>query len=218
MSSSHSITLHYFDARARIQFLRYYFVFRGHEFVDHRVPLSADFKEWLALRDDQSVTGPFKRLPVLDLDGEQLAEALLIANVVHERFGDAAKLSARDNARHGMLLSSIYTDLMLPMRMLVWCDRLYPGIDLKAYLDSTCGRVRSYLTVLDQTLSAWNWVSDMAKRELTLADCMLWDELDVAERILGTIVPLADFGNLASFYAECPGRETFLQHIAAHLD
>lgn len=216
MSSPHSITLRYFDARARVQFLRYYFLLRGHEFVDHRVPLSADFKEWRALRDDQSVTGPFKRLPVLDLDGEQLAEALFIANVVHERFGDEARLSTQDNARHGMLLSSVYTDMMLPLRMLVWCDRMYPGVDLKAYLSSTCNRVRSYLAVLDQALTSWGWLADIGQRELTLADCMIWDELDVAQTILGILVPLDDFETLARFHAECPGRETFIGHIAAH--
>jgi hypothetical protein len=119
MNDAREIKLHYFDARGRAQFIRYYFDLRVMPFTDNRIPLSADFHAWAAVRDDQSITGPFKRLPVLQIDGQQVAETLTIANYLHAFSGDALRLSEEDNLRHAQLLSSLYGDLMLPLGTIV---------------------------------------------------------------------------------------------------
>lgn len=210
------VTLHYFDARGRAQFLRYYFACRGIDFVDSRVPLSADFSEWAAVRDDRSMTGPFRRLPVLIVDGIQLAETPVIAADVHARFGDSATLGEEANRHHAMLQSSLYVDLMMPFGQLVWADRFYPGLDLAGHLAFMLRRLEAYLATLDEALSDWSWLASLDQRNLMVADCLLWEELDMLETILADAVDLARFPTLATFYRECPGRDTFLQYIAAH--
>lgn len=210
------ITLHYFNARGRAQFLRYYLACRDHAFEDHRIGLSADFHEWREIRDDRSVTGPFKRLPVLEIRTEQVSEALVIANTLHERLGDAASLSPPENLRHAMLLSSLYTDLLTPLASMIWADRMYPGVDLAAYLKISLHRLRSYLSVLDESLTAWEWLRKMGQRELMVADCLLWEELDRLRTVLEHGVALEDFETLARFYDGCPGRNVFSSYLEAH--
>ena len=59
------ITLRYFDARGRAQFLRHYFKVRKVSFTDERVAINDEFAAWRATRDDRARTGPFQKLPVL---------------------------------------------------------------------------------------------------------------------------------------------------------
>ena len=136
------ITLRYFDARGRAQFLRYYLEYRGIPFDDDRVPLSSNFSAWLAIRDDRSIAGPFHKLPVLHWGDRLIAETLVIRSFLHEALGDAAKLSDEDNARDAMLASSIYGELMLPMGLLIWADLLYEGVDLSALAKKTLANWR----------------------------------------------------------------------------
>jgi hypothetical protein len=50
---SDTLTLRYFDARGRAQFLRYYLRVRNIDFTDERVPVEADFASWIRMRDDR---------------------------------------------------------------------------------------------------------------------------------------------------------------------
>jgi glutathione S-transferase len=215
LNTNHRITLYYFDARGRAQFLRHYLLVRGFEFDDHRIPLSADYSEWLAVRDDRTVTGPFKRLPVLKLDEQQVGETVVIANFLHDRLGDAATLSETANLRHAMLLSSVYGDLMMALGTLIWADRMYPGMDLQGHLKISTRRLKQYLQVLDETLNSWEWTERIERNPL-VGDCLLWDQLDLFCVLLGDFIPLSDFESLAQFYSECPARTRFQQFIAAN--
>jgi len=201
------ITIRYFDARGRAQFLRYYLEYRGIPFDDDRVPLSPDFSAWVKIRDDRSVTGPFHKLPVLHWGDRLIAESAVIRSFLHEALGDAARLSDEDNARDAMLASSISSELMLPIGMLIWADLFYEGIDLPAFANKTLTNVHRHLAVLEQTVNQWSWFE--AARPLMLVDCLLWEELDVAQRTFGDHLSFAESPTLARFYDECPGRETF---------
>src|SRR5215207_8047315 len=147
------ITLRYFDARGRAQFLRYYFRARRVSFTDDRVPLAADFAPWRALRDDRSRTGPFHKLPVLHWGDRLIAETLMIAAFVHEVSGDASALSDDDNLRHGMLTSSLCHDVMTPIGTLLWAELMYPGADLGAAAKRTLERLEQHYRALDQSLA-----------------------------------------------------------------
>ena len=81
MANHPPITLRYFDARGRAQFLRYYFKARKITFTDERVPSSDDFSAWKALRDNRSLTGPFQKLPIMHWGGRLVSETLLIASL-----------------------------------------------------------------------------------------------------------------------------------------
>lgn len=203
------ITLRYFDARGRAQFLRYYFRHRGIAFEDDRVPMSADFREWLAIRDDQAVSGPFRKLPVLHWEGRMIAEGLAIRSFVHHASGDAANLSEEDNYRDEMLASSVYHDLMRTTRTLLWADLIFPGLDLAAFTRRTTENLPSYLAVLDKTVRDWSMLEGTSSQPLLLTDCLLWEELDVVQRIFGDHLPLDETESLARFYRECPGRTSF---------
>ena len=79
------ITLRYFDARGRAQFLRYYFKIRKVSFTDERLPVNDELAAWRALRDDRSRTGPFHKLPILHWGDRLLAESSRTASTAAAR-------------------------------------------------------------------------------------------------------------------------------------
>jgi glutathione S-transferase len=202
------ITLRYFAARGRAQFLRYYFRARKVTFNDERVGLSADFSEWRAMRDDRTRTGPFQKLPVLHWGDRPVAETLMIAAFVHEASGDAGSLSDDDNLRHGMLTSSLAFDVMLPLGTLLWAEVMFPGADIAVVAKGTLERLERYAKALDQSLADWRWLERARRRRVMLADCLLWEELAVAQHVLGPRFALAALPTLAKFYEEFPARAT----------
>ena len=206
MANHPPITLRYFDARGRAQFLRYYFHARKIPFTDERVALSADFSAWHAMRGNRSVTGPFQKLPVLLCGGRLVSETLMIASFVHEVLGDAASLSDDDNLRHGMLTSSLYHDVMMPLGTLLWAEVMFAGVDVGALAKRTLERVQQHCNALEQTLVDWRWIDRARNRRVMLADCLLWEELDVARHVFGAHWSLAATPSLARFYEEFPGR------------
>ncbi len=214
--TDYAITLRYFDARGRAQFLRYYLRARVPAFVDERVPLSADFAAWIELRGDRSRTGPFQKLPVLQLGDELVAEALVIAQVLHDRLGDKALLSTQDQLRHAMLTSSVYQDVMMPLGTLLWAENLFAGVDLAALAARTLERLQQQLAVLDRTLKEWRWLEHADRRVPMLADFMLWEELDVASRVFGPHLSLAPMPALASFYNGFAARGTCQALLEEH--
>ena len=201
------ITLRYFDARGRAQFLRYYFRARKVSFTDDRVPLAPDFAPWRALRDDRARTGPFHKLPVLHWGDRLIAETLMIASFVHEVSGDGSSLSDDDNLRHGMLTSSLYHDVMTPIGTLLWADVIFPGVDVGAVAKRTLERLEQHCRALDQSLGEWRWLDKARNRRVMLADCLLWDELNVARQVFGPRLSLAQTPMLARFYEEFPARQ-----------
>jgi glutathione S-transferase len=202
------ITLRYFDARGRVQFLRYYFRARKVSFTDDRVPLAADFAPWRAVRDDRARTGPFHKLPVLHWGDRLIAETLMIASFIHEVSGDASSLSDDDNLRHGMLTSSLYHDVMMPIGTLLWSEVISPGADLGAVAKRTLERLEQHYRALDQSLGEWRWLDKARNRRVMLVDCLLWEELNVAQQVFGARLSLAQTPMLARFYEEFPARQT----------
>ena len=200
------ITLRYFDARGRAQFLRYYFKARKVSFTDDRVTIGDDFAAWQALRDDRARTGPFKKLPILHWGDRLIPEMLMIAAFVHEASGDAGSLNDEDNLRHGMLTSSLCLDMMNPLAILLWAEVMYPGADLVPAAKRTLDRLKAHCQSLEQVLNDWRWLDKLRNRRIMLADCLLWEELDVARVVFGPHWSLADKPTLARFYDDFPGR------------
>jgi glutathione S-transferase len=212
--NSSPMTLRYFDCRGRGQFIRAFLNARGIDFVDDRVPLEPDFATWAAVRDDRSLNGPLKRLPVLSIGERLIPEALVIADFLHHEFGDAASLSAQDNERHAIIVSSLYTDALITIATLIWADLLFKGVDLAALAHSSLSRLQRVLAVLDQTLAEWQWVERMHERPITVADCLLFEELDQAIATFGPRLTLDDMPALLRFRDEHPGRPAFERLLA----
>lgn len=203
------ICLRYFDARARAQFLRGYFAARGVEFRDERVPLEADFSSWAVMRDDRTRTGPMQRLPVLHYGENLIPETMVIARFVHRRLGDEDALDSTQNLRHDVLLSIAYTDITLPIAMLIWSDLLFAGVDLPLFARNSLDRLDRTLAVVETSLAEWGWVAAMGSRPVTIADCLLWEVLDQARTLFGSRLSFADKPQLSALYKECPARGVF---------
>ena len=206
MRAAPRIRLTYFDARGRAQYLRYYLLARGVAFEDHRVPLSGTFSEWLAIRPDRTVCGPFHKLPVLHWDEQLVPETAVIQSFLHEQLGDRAQLTQEEDQRHSVLSSSLYIDVMIPIGMVIWADVAYPGVDMAAMLKRTLERLRLHLVALDRTLEEWRWLEAANERTLMLADCFLWEELSVAQHVFGDALKLAETPTLTRVLAESPVR------------
>jgi hypothetical protein len=204
------ITLRYFDARGRAQFVRYYLRIREFPFTDERVPIADGMAAWRSLRGDRGKTGPFQKLPVLHWGNRLIAETLMIGAFLHEALGDARQLSDDDNLRQGMLTSTL-CDVMAGLAQLIYADIAYPGVDLKATSARSLERLKLHLASIDQALHDWQWLARSKKRPPTLADCMLWEELDAATTVLGPHLGLGEFASLGAFYEEFAGRERCLQ-------
>lgn len=210
------ITLRYFDARGRAQALRYYFRARKVSYTDDRVPVSADFSAWRAMRDNRALTGPFQKLPVLHWGDRLLAETIMIAAFLHEASGDANSLSDDDNLRHGMLTSSLYHDMTMPLGTLLWAEALYPGADVGAVAKNTLERLTRHCQALEQTLVDWRWSDKARNRRVMVADCLLWEELDVARLVFGPHWSLAATPTLARCYEDFAARATCEALLAEH--
>jgi glutathione S-transferase len=201
------ITLRYFDARGRAQFLRYYFRVRKVSFTDDRVALAADFAPWRAVRDDRSRTGPFHKLPVLHWGDRLIAESLLIASFVHEASGDEGSLSDDDNLRHGMLTSSLYCDVTMQIGTLLWAELMFPGCDVGAVAKGILERLERHCRSIDQSLGEWRWLDKARNRRIMLADCMLFEVLSTVQHVFGPRFALAQTPMLARFYDDFPARQ-----------
>jgi glutathione S-transferase len=209
MANMPPLVVRYFDCRGRVQFIRHYLRARALEHTDDRVPLSEGFEAWAAMRGDRSRVGPFHKLPVLHCGDRMIAETLVIRDFLHRASGDEELLSDEQNVRHSMLTSSLYNDVMMPLGILIWAKLSMPGVDVAAFAKQTLTRVRGHLGSLDRTLDEWNWHECAAKRPIMLADCLLWEELDVAQHVLGEHVRLHELPMLSRLYRETAGRGTF---------
>jgi glutathione S-transferase len=213
------ITLRYFDARGRAQPLRYYFAARGIACTDERVPVaggSNPWKEWMEMREDRARVGPFHKLPVLHYGERTIAETLVIGAFLHRALGDEALLSDTENLRHSMLISSLYSDVVMQVGITLWAEAVYVGLDYPAFVRQVLGRLQGLLGRIEQTLSDWGWAAAARGRPVMLADCLLWEELDSLQHLFGEHVGLDKLPTLSRIYLEAPGRAAFQKVLASH--
>ncbi len=209
MPANPKVTLHYFDARGRAQFIRYYLSARGVSYDDERFPLTPGFAEWAASKADREKFGPFHKLPVLRWGERKVAETMVIQAFLHRALGDEVLLSEEENLQHAMLTSSLYNDVMVPIATLLWAEIAYAGVDVGMLVKRTHDRLRGVLAAVNATLDEWAWLARAAERPVMLADCMLWEELDVVRHVFGEGLALDEYPTLASVHRSCAGRATF---------
>jgi len=214
MPKTPPIVLRYFDARGRAQFIRHYLRVRDLAYADERLPVGLPFAAWTAMKGDRARAGPFHKLPVLHWGEHAVAETFVIQTFLHRAPGDEASLSERDNLRHAMLYSSLVTDVLTPIAMTIWADLSMPGVDTAAFASATFSRLSGHLSSLERTLEEWRWREMAATRPIMLADCMLWEAVDVVQHVFGEAARLQERQTLARIHAEAPGRDSFAAGLA----
>jgi glutathione S-transferase len=216
MNQTRKLRLRYFAARGRAQFLRAYLTVRGVDFDDERVPLDEGYSAWLAIREDSSLTGPFHKLPVLHVDGRLIPEMSVIASFLHARLGDDKTLGEELNERHNVLLSACFTDIMFLVAMVIWADIMYAGVDMAQVARRSLERLAGNLATFDATLGDWNWLDSIDTRPVTVADCFLWESVDMARATFGPHLDLEAVPRLQQFHAQHPARIQFEALLAEH--
>lgn len=209
------IVLRYFDARGRAQFIRDYLACRELEYADERIALSPSFEAWTAIRNDRALAGPFHKLPVLHWGDQTVSETFVIHSFLHRANGDEVLLSEKENLRHAMLFSSLYNDVMMPIGILIWADIALRGVDVGTLAKNTLGRLRGHFGSLDRTLEEWQWQRTAEKRPVMVADCALWEEIDIVQHVFREHLRLHEFATLSRLYHEAPGRAVFEKLLAA---
>lgn len=205
---SHCVTLT--AAAAPSYFLRG----RNIPFTDERVPLSGDFSAWREMQPDRTRSGYFQKLPVLHWGEQLVAETSVIHHFLHRQLQDDQRLSTTENLYHQMLASSCTGDLMLPVAMLIWCELAFPGADLAKLAPLSLERVRNHLTVLERTLTEWDWWDQLQRRELMVTDCLLWEGLSVALHTFGPGLQLESCPRLFEFHRNCAAQALFTAMLA----
>jgi len=179
------------------------------------VPLDASFAQWAAVRGDRRISGPFQKLPVLQVGDLYVAETLVIQAFLHRQLGDETLLSNEDNLRHAMLVSSLYNDVMLPIGMFIWAELSHTGVDVASFGRYTVERIIGHWQTLAVTLDEWDWWRRAGDRPVMLADCLLWEELSVMRHVFGRRFDLAALPTLAAFHEGFSGRAVCERVLAA---
>ena len=100
--------------------------------------------------------------------------------------------------------------------MLLWAELMFPGADLGAVAKRTLERLEQHIRALDQSLGEWRWLDSARNRRVMLADCLLWEELNVAQHVFGPRLSLAQTPMLARFYEEFPARPSCEALLTEH--
>ncbi|KAI1709029.1 putative glutathione S-transferase 8 [Ditylenchus destructor] len=97
--------LHYSDARGRAEAIRLIFAFANEPFEDVRLKM----EDWA----NQKSKYKYGKVPVLEVDGKQLAQSMAIARYLAERFGIAGKNAWEKAQLHEIVdfQKDVYTDL-----------------------------------------------------------------------------------------------------------
>lgn len=203
--------LRYFECRGRAQHLRYFLIARDIPFQDDRIPLDEGFQSWIRIKDDPRMSGPFHKLPLLQVGDIQVVETPVIHQWLHEHCGDLAQLDKSQRLHHAMLTSSTFGELIMPLFLLIYSDLMHPGTDVKNEVQSTMDKLQSHLASLDTTLAEWNWCEQWSQRPVMLADTLLWEALNIVQQMFPVSANLNNYTILHTFYTKCPGREHFIR-------
>ncbi|XP_033317782.1 hematopoietic prostaglandin D synthase-like [Bombus bifarius] len=78
LDSEPTYKLIYFNARGSAEHIRYIFAYIGIEYIDERIPLQL----WPEYKDSM----PYKKLPVLEVDGKPVAQADAVARYLARKY------------------------------------------------------------------------------------------------------------------------------------
>jgi glutathione S-transferase len=135
-------TLRYFDCRSRGQAIRFALTTAGVGFEDERVPVE-ELRAFHERANEPEVGGPFGSLPVLDWNGDVVAQTLAVAGYLAARLDTGhAELPLASRALRDMVCNAAHLDMQVPYTGLFW----RPPDDRDAIRASAEGLLRHLLT------------------------------------------------------------------------
>jgi hypothetical protein len=138
----------------------------------------------------------------------------VIADYLHQHFGDAQVLSAQTDLQHRQLISSLYNDVTLSIGTLLWADRIFVGLDFETFAKSSFDRLQQHIGNIEQTLVDWQWLKEMNSRPIMLADCILWECLDLCRTVFGLNFDFDSVPVLAGIHARYATGTAFSELLA----
>jgi glutathione S-transferase len=177
MTDSSTVILRYFTCRGRAQPLRDALSDAGVPFQDICVT------DWRTRPQPASVAGLFASLPTLTWDGVEACETLPIARLVADRLHHTRGLSEQRMIELEAVCSAMYTDVMVPIAQVIWCDVLFPGADAR---DVTKRRVPRWVSKLERGAALLGDDHRFLGGDApVVADFFLFEAFDAVRTLLG---------------------------------
>jgi len=160
--------LYYFNGRGRAETARMLFALAGQDYEDIRV----GEKEWA----DFKPKTPFGQLPLLEVDGETIAQSNAFSRLLAKRFGYAGKTDL-EAARVDMVVDTL-EDAVKPLERIWSCKNETEKAELKKkYQEET---LVTYLSGLEKTLCKNNGGdgffvgNDVTYADLSFVNLLAW--------------------------------------------
>jgi glutathione S-transferase len=150
MNQPTRVVFRYFNVRGRGQALRDALTDAEVPFVDERVELGPG---WRAMKE-QPAGGPFASLPVLEWDGDVVAQALVIASYVSRRLGHYEGLAPGEVARLEMITSAAYLDVSSHLSMMMRTPTPLTAENEEAYFTGFESTAASKLERIERLVAA----------------------------------------------------------------
>jgi glutathione S-transferase len=205
------VVLRYFPVRGRAQALRQSLSDAGVDFEDVRVPPT----DWSRLREDPSVSGPYRALPTLSWAGVVVAETLPIASFIARRLGQYDGASDEVIAHREGLCSTAYVDILNRFVDVIRADQSFPGSDSARAFGVMGPRIVQKLASIEKQIPAANWIGGATP---VVADFFVAEAFDVARYVFGSARDAAlveRFPRLAA-HARAMGERPRLAHAIEH--
>lgn len=172
------IVLRYFPLIGRVQPLRAALADAGVTFEDVRVT-DAD---WGAKREVSDFAGPYAGLPTLSWGDVTISETLAISTFLAKRLGEYEGLDDAQIAVREAVCSNCYLEVLVRIGELIWCDLMYPGVELAKTFNILAPRIVGKLEGVNRQYRG-DWLGGAKPG---MADFFAAESLDVLRSALGT--------------------------------
>lgn len=177
------IRLKYFDCRGRAEAIRCYLRYEKILFEDDRIALAQGGQNWLEMRSQSLMSGPYGRLPLLFVDDVVIAEALVIWQLIDEKTRPSLLLGER--LVHRTLQSVLYQDILVQAATLIWAEKALPGVDIAILWARTRDKIIDLWQRIQVVLQDH---SDLfLKAKLSLTEFCLDESLAITEACFGPL-------------------------------
>ncbi|CAF4356230.1 unnamed protein product, partial [Rotaria magnacalcarata] len=193
------IRLHYWNCRGRVQTVRY--MLEDIAYTNKNVDYKEDFEllekgaeSWFAHKLDETVSGPFHNLPVLNWnDAYTFGQTLTIGQLLARKFNLYGKLtrSINDNdVLYGYIdgvVSCAYTDIISNVLTCIWtCVKFDEN---NSASNSLTGKITGDLKTLNNLLKKSSTSFYYDQKEPTIADYFVFEAFTIARDYCKKLIP-----------------------------